>query len=48
VQAVSQTAEVSMPFRCQPVFGARPTSIELIFSQTALGSQAPRGPPLAA
>jgi hypothetical protein len=45
VQAVSQTAEVSMPFSWQPLFGARPTSIELIFSQTALGSQAPRGPP---
>jgi hypothetical protein len=48
LQAVSQTADTSAPFNWQPLVGVGPTSVDLIFSQTALGSQAPRGPPFVA
>jgi hypothetical protein len=48
LQAVSQTTDISVPSTWHPLLGVGPNSVELIFSQTALGSQAPRGPPFAA
>jgi hypothetical protein len=45
-QAISQPAEVAAPIDWQPLVVAANADPQPIYSQTSLGAQAPRGPPL--
>jgi hypothetical protein len=45
-QAISQPAEVAAPIDWQPLVVVANADPQPIYSQTSLGAQAPRGPPL--
>ena len=46
-QAVSQPVQFVAPFEWRPLVVAAPSLHQLVYAHTSLGSQAPRGPPLA-